>query len=99
MTRKAAWLTIGFDAWALGLEASFVVGARAIKLMAGGPAAQAEAHRMISEKMAAGLALQAKALTGSLGMTAPSAASKTLRHYRARVRANRRRLARSGWLG
>jgi hypothetical protein len=95
MTRKATWLTLGFDAWALGLEAAFVVGARAAKLMAGGPAAQAETRRIVSEKMAVGLAVQTKALTGGLGTTAPSAASKTLRHYRAKVRANRRRLARS----
>ena len=96
MIRKAPWLGIGFDAWVLGLEASFVVGARTVKLMAGGLAAQAEAQRMVAEKVTAATALYAKALTGGLGTTAPSVASKSLRHYRGKVRANRRRLARSG---
>ena len=93
MAYRNPWLRIGFDAWLLGLEASFTMGLRALKMMSGGIAAQAEARRMISEKAEAGLDLQAKALTGRLGMTAPSAAAKTLTHYRRKVRANRRRLA------
>ncbi len=48
---------------------------------------------MLNEKIEAGRDLQAKALTGGLGMTAPSAAAKTLKHYRGTVRANQRRLA------
>ena len=47
---------------------------------------------MFSEKFEAGVALQAKALTGGLGLTAPTAAAKTLQHFRRKVRANRRRL-------
>jgi hypothetical protein len=43
--------------------------------------------------MEAGLTLQALALTGGLGLTANSAATKSLAHYRRKVRANRRRLA------
>jgi len=93
MAHRNPWLRIGFDAWLLGLEASFTVGLRALKMMSGGRAAEAEARRMISEKIDAGQSLQAKALTGGLGMTAPSAAAKTLKHYRRKVRANRRRLA------
>jgi hypothetical protein len=41
----------------------------------------------------AGLALQALALTGGLGLTGQSTATKMLAHYRRKVRANRRRLA------
>jgi hypothetical protein len=93
MARVNPWIRIGFDAWSLGLEASVTMGLRTLKIMAGGMAAEAEAHRMISEKVEAALALQAKALTGGLGMTGPSAAAKTLKHYRRKVRANRRRLA------
>ena len=37
---------------------------------------------MITEKIDAARTLQAKALTGGLGVTAPSAAAKTLKHYR-----------------
>jgi hypothetical protein len=49
---------------------------------------------MVSEKIDAGLTLQALALTGRLGLTPNSAATKTLAHYRRKVRANRRRLER-----
>jgi hypothetical protein len=69
------------------------MGLRALKIMAGGRGAEAEARRMISEKIDAGQSLQAKALTGGLGRTAPTAAAKILRHYRRKVRANCRRLA------
>jgi hypothetical protein len=47
----------------------------------------------VNEKIETGLALQALALTGGLGLTASSAATKMLTHYRRKVRANRRRLA------
>jgi hypothetical protein len=93
MAHRNPWLRIGFDAWALGLDASFTMGLRVLKMMAGGRAAETEARRMISEKIEAGQALQTRALTGGLGVTAPSAAAKTLKHYRRKVRANRQRLA------
>jgi hypothetical protein len=48
---------------------------------------------MVSEKVDAGLALQTLALTGGLGMTPAKASARTLAHYRRKVRANRRRLA------
>ncbi len=48
---------------------------------------------MVVEKIDAAVALQGLAMTGALGATASSAASKTLSHYRRKVRANRRRLA------
>jgi hypothetical protein len=80
------------DAWALGVEASSVVALRMLKFAGGGAAAEAEARRMVSEKIEAGLALGALAWSGGLGLTAPRAASVTLAHYRRKVRANRRRL-------
>jgi hypothetical protein len=88
------WLRTGFDAWSLGVEASTVIGLRLLKIGCGGPAAGAEAQQMIEEKIESGLALQSMALTGRLGLTANSVARKTLAHYRLKVRANRRRLAR-----
>lgn len=94
MRRLNPWLRIGIDAWSLGLEASLVMAARSAKLIAGGSAAQAELNRMLSEKLAAGMTLQIKAMSGGLGPTPQDAASKTLRHYRARVRKNTRRLYR-----
>lgn len=92
-TPRNPWLGIGFDAWTLGLEAATVMGLRTMKIAAGGPGAQAEAERMVEEKVAAGLALQSLALTGGLGGSPASAAARTLTHYRRKVRANRRRLS------
>ena len=87
------WFRVGLDAWTLGLEAQTVVGLRMMKLMSGGPAAQAEARRMVAEKVEAAAALQAMALTGALGLTAPAATAKAMRHVRRKVRSNRRRLS------
>ena len=89
------WLDVTFNAWALGLECSSVIAMRTIKLATGGADAQAEALQMFSEKIDAGMALQAKALAGGLGLTSHGAAAKTVAHYRRKVRANRRRLARA----
>ena len=86
------WLKLSLDAWALGLEASTVIGLRTMKIAAGGAAGEAEAKLMVDEKIKAGQALGVKAMTGGLGLTAEGAAAKTLSHYRRRVRANRRRL-------
>jgi len=91
--KRNPWLGIGRDAVALGMEAAVVVGLRTLKIGLGGRRARAEARRMVTEKVDAALALQTLALTGGLGVTAPGAAAKTIRHYHRKVRANRRRLA------
>ena len=92
-TRANPWLRLGFDAWSLGAESSAVIGLRLMKMAAGGPAADAEAALMVSEKIKAGLALKAMAMTGRLGATPHRAAATAVAHYRRKVRANRRRLA------
>jgi hypothetical protein len=92
MRARNPWLRLSLDAWSLGLEASAVIGLRTLKIAAGGPGAEAETRRMIGEKVEAGLALQSKLLTGELGLSPDVAASRTLTHYRRKVRANRRRL-------
>jgi hypothetical protein len=92
MKPRIPWLRAGFHAWSLGLEVSSVIALRTLKIAAGGIAAEAEARRMVSEKIEAAVTLQALALTGGLGPTANSAA-RTIAHYRRKVRANRRRLA------
>jgi hypothetical protein len=89
------WLDVTFNAWALGLECSAVIAMRTMRLATGGAAAQAEALQMVSEKIDAGMALQAKALTGRLGLTSHGATAKAVAHYRRKVRANRRRLAKA----
>lgn len=91
--RKDPWTTLAFDTWSLGLEASSVIGLRMMKLAAGGPAAQAEAELMVSEKVTASMMLPMLAMTGQLGATGPAVASKSVAHLRRKVRANRRRLA------
>ena len=91
-TRSNPWIGIGFDAWRLGLEASVVMGLRTLKIAQGGELGAAEADLMVREKVAAGLALGAIALSGGLGASPASASARTLAHYRRKVRANRRRL-------
>lgn len=93
MARKDPWTRLAFDSWALGVEASSVIGLRMLKLAAGGAAAQAEAQRMVSEKVAASLTLPMLAMTGRLGSTAPAVAVGSVKHLRRKVRANRRRLS------
>lgn len=87
------WIGVGLSAWSLGMEAATVITLRTLKIGAGGAAAEAEAERMIAEKIDAGLALSALALTGGLGATPHGAASRALTHLRRKVRANRRRLS------
>ena len=87
------WFRFGMNAWSLGIDASSVIALRTLKIAAGGVAAEVEAFQMVNEKIETGLALQALALTGGLGLTASSVATKMLTHYRRKVRANRRRLA------
>lgn len=70
-----------------------VIGLRTMKIAAGGPAAEIETRRMVDEKVNAAVALQTLAMTGGLGITPAGIASKTISHYRRKVRANRRRLS------
>jgi hypothetical protein len=91
--RANPWVGIGFDAWRLGLEASAVVGLRALKIAQGGQTGAAEAELMVREKVQAAVALGAMAFSGDLGSSPASASARTLAHYRRKVRANRRRLS------
>ena len=96
MSRRAAnpWIGLGLDAWRLGLESYSVMGLRTLRLAQGGETARVEAERMVAEKVEAGLALQALAMTGGLGVTPAGASAKAMAHYRRKVLANRRRLLR-----
>ncbi|WP_242137515.1 MULTISPECIES: hypothetical protein [unclassified Sphingomonas] len=90
------WPAIGMEAWALSMEASAVIGLRVFQRMMAGPGgnaeSDAEAHRMIDEKMAAAWQLQVAMMTGGLGTTPAVATKKIIRHYSGKVRANRKRL-------
>lgn len=81
------WFGLGLDALQLHVEAQHVIGLRLMKLAQGGPAAQAEARRMVAEKTAA---MAEAAFTLASG----GSAKKVVRRYRTHVRANQRRLAR-----
>src|SRR6202020_1122160 len=87
------WLRVGLNAWALGLEASTVIGLRALRLAQGGAKAEEEARLMVTEKLTAAQELQQAGAAGTLGSSGPTIASRVLRHYRRKVRANRRRLS------
>lgn len=89
------WLRIGMDAWSLGIEASTVIGLRTLKIAAGGAAGEAEFRRMISEKIGAGLELQALAIKGAIGPAPERVAAASLAHLRRKVTANRKRLAKA----
>jgi hypothetical protein len=86
------WFRLGLDMWMLGAEASSVMALRTLKLAAGGTAASAEAERMVSEKVAAAMALSQQAALGQLGTTMPGIGARTVASYRRKVRANHRRL-------
>ena len=82
-----AWWTLGMDTTMLVLESQAVIGLRMVKLAAGGAAAQAEAHRMVGEKVVA--AQEAAMLLATGGST-----KGVVSGYRRKVRANRRRPSR-----
>jgi hypothetical protein len=89
---KNPWMRIGLSAWQMGLEASQVIALRTLKIASGTEGADAEASRMIHEKVETAADLQVKAMSGLLGLSPQSATTKILAHYRRKIRANRRRL-------
>jgi hypothetical protein len=89
------WLSGGLKAWQIGLEAQGVIALRLLRLAAGGARAEAEASRMVTEKvLAAGEAQTAAAMAAMRGHKEHVIAAKALNVYGKRVRANRRRLSR-----
>lgn len=96
MARNEAfeWMEIAAATAALGLESATVIGLRTAGAAFGGRKAADEAWRMWSEKVIALAELQSLLVSGSLGGTCAGAARETLKHYRRKVAANRRRLGR-----
>ena len=78
---------LGMDTAMLAFESQQVIGMRLAMLAAGGTAAQVEAQRMVTEKIAA--AGEAAVLVATGGNAAGVVAG-----YRRKVRANARRLSR-----
>lgn len=81
------WWKYSRDLALSGFEAQRVIALRLLKLAAGGPAASAEAQRMVVEKWAA--SAQAAATLARGGSPA-----KVLKRYRSLMRSNERRLRR-----
>lgn len=100
MTRKTKspdwfgsnWYSISMDAWALAAESNMVIAMRMGSMALGGPAAAREAERMVSEKVAANMALGMNLMTGKLGSSPEAIMSGSIAHYSRCVRSNRRRL-------
>lgn len=89
------WLALTFKAVQLGMDAQRVIALRMMRLAAGGMAGQNESRRMISEKIAAVGEVQAAALSAIVsGHQDTVIATKVLRVFEKRIRANERRLTR-----
>jgi hypothetical protein len=93
-TSVNSWLQLSQAGWWLAWDAGGVIALRGIEIAFSGPRADREAYRMIEEKLKAAFALQMLALTGALGFTPLSVATKTIAHYSKAVRANQKRLGR-----
>ncbi|MBK7161304.1 MAG: hypothetical protein IPH79_01875 [Sphingomonadales bacterium] len=91
--KRPNYYTIAMDAWALAAESNMVIAMRLGALAFGGPAAVKEAERMVSEKVAANMALGVYLMTGKLGTSPEQIVSGSIAHYSRRVRRNRERLA------
>ena len=76
-----------FGATMLSLESQRVIGLRMMKLARGGKNAQAEASRMVTEKVAESIAVATTLLSGGSGHA-------VVAQVRRRVRSNSRRLSR-----
>lgn len=91
--QTADWMSLAGQGWKLWGEAASVIWLRSLRLAGGGASARSEAVRMVSEKVASqvelGMAMMANPMQGAKAATRTS-----LRHYRSRVRSNRRRLSR-----
>ena len=86
MARSTGLLESWWDLGTLAAESQQVIWLRWLKLAAGGPQASAEAHRMVAEKVIVAAQAGVGALTGDTS-------ARTVKRYRTKVRANRRRLS------
>jgi hypothetical protein len=80
------WMKIAGDAVMLGIEMQQVMHLRMMKLFAGGPKAQSEALRMVTEKPTA-------LIEASMTLARGGSAHRVIRRYRTHVRSNQRRLS------
>ena len=89
------WLTLGLKTIQMGVEVQSVIALRMLRLAAGGARMEAEVTRMITENPAAAAEAQAVAAVAAMkGHPQHVVAGKTLKVFKKRVRANKRRLSR-----
>lgn len=81
------WWKFSADLVAAGFEAQRVITLRMLKLAEGGAGASAEAHKMVTEKIAA-------SAEAALTLATGGSPQQVLRRTRSIMRANRRRLTR-----
>lgn len=95
MPRNSAadWLTLAQDSYWLWAESLMVIGMRSADMLMRAPGHEREAIRMITEKVRANAEVAAK-LAGAGALAPEIAMHKAVKHYRKKVTANRRRLAR-----
>ena len=86
------WTGVWLDSLVLSMDAATVIGLRLAKIALGGRAGSDEARLMVSEKISAGLELQAK-LGSNMRFSPLRRSQDVLGHYGRVVRANRERLS------
>lgn len=90
-----AWFALGLKAAQMGVEAQSVIALRMLRLASGGGRMEAEATRMVTEKVAAAAEAQtAAAMAVIRGRPQHVVAGKALKVFKRRVAANKRRLSR-----
>jgi hypothetical protein len=89
------WFALSLKAMQMGMEAQSVIALRVLRLASGGPRMEAEATRMVTEKVAASAEAQAVAAVATIsGHPRHVVATKAFKVFKKRVRANKRRLTR-----
>jgi hypothetical protein len=89
------WFALSLKAMQMGMEAQSVIALRMLRLASGGARMEAEATRMVTEKVAAAAEAQAVAAVAPIsGYPQHVVAINALKVFKKRVRANKRRLTR-----
>jgi len=79
------WMKLSSDMMLANLQAQRVIGLRMMKLARGGPAAETESRRMVSEKCTA-------AMDATAALASGKSPESVVRRYRTVMNANERRL-------
>jgi hypothetical protein len=88
------WIEFSFQAARLGWEAQNVIALRLLRLARGGAIGRSEAGLLITEKLSALSEAQTAAASAAIkGGNGRQVATKVMKVYKNRVRANKRRLS------